>query len=66
MKRDELWNFFLTALGSPLAVMFPILTTSSFTSGKICCVILVETRELSHFGFLGVSVVTWGAVGPQS
>lgn len=44
---------FLSPLGSPLSVVFPILTTSSYTSGKIYRVISVETSELPCFVFLG-------------
>lgn len=56
---------FLFLLGSPLPVVFPILTTSSFISGKICHVISVETRELPRFGFLGYPSLM-GTAGTQS
>lgn len=57
---------FLSPLGSPLSVIFPILTTSSYSSGKIYRVISEETRELPCFVFFWVSVVLWGLWVPRA
>lgn len=56
--------FFLSPLSFLIPFVFPIVTTSNFTSGKIFSVILVEIRKLSGLAFWAATA-TWGGWDPE-